>query len=133
MFKQIFISIVLIVGLQVSSTSAQQSAQASMEVSVEVVEGASIAMSHPEKVNLSKNGNSTLGAMRLQGSDNTLVNVSDKLQLFNANGSQINLNITAINNIEPDADNILFEGLQPENNHERGSYSGELKTTVEYL
>jgi len=133
MIKQIFISTVLIIGLQVSSTVAQQSAQASMKVSVEVVEGASIAMSQPDKVNLSENGNSVLGAMRLQGSDNTLVNVSDKLQLFNANGNEINLNITAINDIEPNADNIRFQGLQSQNNPERGSYSGELKTTVEYL
>ena len=133
MIKQILISTVLIVGLQVSSTFAQQSAQASMKVSVEVVEGASIAMSQPEKVNLSNNGNSILGAMRLQGSDNTLVNVSDELQLFNSNGNQINLNITAINNIEPNADNIRFQGLKSQNNPERGSYSGELKTTVEYL
>ena len=133
MIKQIFISTVLIIGLQVSSTVAQQSAQASMKVSVEVVEGASIAMSQPDRVNLSENGNSVLGAMRLQGSDHTLVNVSDKLQLFNANGNEINLNITAINDIEPDADNIRFQGLQSQNNPERGSYSGELKATVEYL
>lgn len=133
MIKQILISTVLIVGLQVSSTFAQQSAQASMKVSVEVVEGASIAMSQPEKVNLSENGNSILGAMRLQGSNNTLVNVSDELQLFNSNGNQINLNITAINDIKPNADNIRFQGLKSQNNSEGGSYSGELKTTVEYL
>ncbi|MDZ7657755.1 hypothetical protein [Fodinibius sp.] len=133
MLKQIFISTILISGLLASSAVAQQSAQASMKVSVEVVEGASIVMSQPDKVNLSENGNSDLGAMRLQGSDNTLVKVSDKLQLFNSNGNQINLNITAINDIETNAGNIRFQGLNSQDSPERGSYSGELKATVEYL
>lgn len=133
MLKQVFILTVLIGGLLASSAIAQKSAQASMKVSVEVIEGASVAMNQPDKVNLSENGNSTLGAMRLQGSDNTLVNVSDQLQLFNSNGNQINLDITAINDIETNADNIRFEGLTSDNSSEGGSYSGELKTTVEYL
>jgi len=133
MLKQIFVSTILIVGLIVSSAEAQQSAQASMKVSVEVVEGASIVMSQTDEVNLSKSGNSILGAMRLQGNDNTLVKVSDKLQLFSSNGNQLDLDITAINDIETNADNIRFQGLKSQNNPERGSYSGELKATVEYL
>lgn len=131
--KKIFISIVLFVGLQVSFTVAQQSAQASMKVSVQVVEGSSIAMSQPGKVNLFEKGSSTLGAMHLQGNDNTLVNVSDQLQLFDSNGNQINLDITATNDMESKADSIRFRGLQSQINPKRGSYSGELKATVEYL
>jgi ABC-type transport system substrate-binding protein len=133
MLKQVILSAILLFGFLASSATAQQSAQASMKVSVEVVEGASIAMSQPDKVNLAESGSSILGAMQLQGSDNTVVEVSDKLQLFDSNGNQINLNITAVNDIKTNADNIRFQGLQPENNPERGSYSGELKATVEYL
>ena len=104
-----------------------------MKVSVEVVEGASVTMSQPDKVNLSESANSDFGAMLLQGSENTLVKVSDKLQLFNSNGNQINFDITAINDVEPKADNIRFRGLKSQNSTEKGSYSGEMKATVEYL
>ncbi len=104
-----------------------------MKVSVEVVEGGSVAMSQPGKVNLSKNGNSILGTMNLQGSDNTIVNVSDQLELFNSNGKQISLDIAAINDMETNTANIRLQGLKSSNSSEKGSYSGELKTTVEYL
>ena len=133
MAKQFLISTILIVGMLVNSTMAQKSAQASMKVSVEVVEGASVTMNQPDNLNLSANGNSILGAMRLQGSDNTLVNVSDQLQLFSADGSQINLDITATKENETEADGIQFQGLHAQNSTEKGSYSGELKATVEYL
>jgi hypothetical protein len=133
MLKQVFILTILIVGLITTSSVAQKSAQASMKVSVEVVEGASVTMSQPDKVNLSESANSDFGAMLLQGSENTLVKVSDKLQLFNSNGNQINFDITAINDVEPKADNIRFRGLKSQNSTEKGSYSGEMKATVEYL
>ncbi|WP_445665810.1 hypothetical protein [Fodinibius sp. AD559] len=133
MVKKIYILTILITGLFFQDSFGQGSAQATMRVSVEVVEGASVAMSQPDKVNLSEDGNPILGAMRMQGSDNTLVSVSDQLQLFNSSGSQINLDIIASKDMEENANEIRFQGLKTLNNTERGSYTGELKATIEYL
>ena len=131
---KVFILTFLFFGTWATSSFGQSSAQATMRVSVEVVKGVSIETSANSSFVL-KDQVSELGSFVLRGEafQNALINTSSSIELKNAKGEVIMMQINDERQQENDSFNINLKGSIDGKLAVKGIFKGQLSANIEYL
>lgn len=135
MRAKLFPILIVIFWAAIPYLSRSQSAQAVMEVSVQVVK--SISASTHAKMNgdvISGADPFEVGDLFLNGIsfNNVLISLPEEIQLFDKEGNRIDLSIEK-NRENGNLKALRINGKVLNNTNRPGMYTGELKTTVEYI
>lgn len=130
--------LILMSGVGASSAFSQEFATAEMTVSAKVVEGVTVQNNSPSNFDLMATGMFLSGGMQLKGNTQsaTVVSMPGKINLVDNRGNAIELSIqpgNKANSMEKDVAYRYNWNSGTKEEVKKGTYAGNVTTTVEYL